>query len=41
MQEYDIAWAILPIEEFSTRMIQLELGWHVIYEDETAIILHR
>ena len=41
LEEYDVAWAILPIEEISTRMIQLELGWHVIYEDETAIILQR
>ncbi len=41
LEIYDIEWAILPVDQISVRMIQLELGWDVIYEDETATILHR
>ncbi|HCU57692.1 MAG TPA: hypothetical protein DF984_05635, partial [Anaerolineaceae bacterium] len=41
LEEYNVEWAILPIDQISVRMIQLELGWDVIYEDETAAILHR
>ena len=40
LEAYDVAWVILPADEVSARMIQLELGWEVVYEDETAIILH-
>ena len=41
LEEYDVAWAILPVDQVSAQMIPLKLGWQVVYEDETAIILHR
>lgn len=39
--EHDISWAILPSNKIVVRMIQLELGWEVLYADETAVILRR
>lgn len=41
LKEYDVEWAILPVDAVAARMIQLELGWDIIYEDQTAVILHK
>ena len=41
LAEYDVAWAVLPPDLVGAREIQRELGWEVIYEDETAVILRR
>jgi hypothetical protein len=40
-EEYDLAWAILPVDEISVHLIQVDLGWEEVYRDETAVILHR
>ncbi len=41
LDQYDVTWAILPPEMRAARAIQNELGWEVIYEDGTAVILRR
>jgi hypothetical protein len=41
LDEHNVAWAILPPDLVGAREIQRELGWEVIYEDETAVILRR
>jgi len=41
LEEYKVSWAILPAEEAVARSLQSELGWKVIYEDETTKILKR
>ncbi len=39
LDQYDVDWAILPTNTLSATAIQSELGWKVIYQDETAVIL--
>ena len=41
LDQYNVRWVILPPDEAAVRAIQSELGWKVIYEDETAVILRR
>jgi len=41
LDQYDVSWAILPKYEASAKAIQTELGWKLLYEDQTAIILKR
>ena len=41
LDEHNVAWVILPPGLVGAREIQRELGWAVIYEDETAVILRR
>ena len=41
LAKYDVAWALLPTDELSVQMIQIKLGWKIMYEDETAVILHK
>ena len=41
LKQYDVDWAILPIDEPAAKAIQRDLGWKAIYEDETAIILQK
>ena len=41
LDQHDVAWAILPSDSLAAREIQQELGWAVLYEDNTAVILRR
>jgi len=41
LKQYNVDWAILPIDEPAAKAIQRDLGWKVIYEDETAVVLVR
>lgn len=39
LDQYDVTWAILPPESRAAVEFQMELGWVVIYEDDTVVIL--
>lgn len=39
LKKYDVSWAILPSARPLTQAIQDELGWQVIYQDDTATII--
>lgn len=39
LDQYDVSWAILPTGERAVRAIEEKLGWEVIYQDNTAVIL--
>jgi hypothetical protein len=39
--KYDIEWAILPVHSPLAFELMQAKGWHSIYQDETAIILHK
>jgi hypothetical protein len=41
LDQYDVAWAILPHDMRAVSAIQNQLGWEVIYKDGTAVILRR
>ena len=41
LDQYAVAWAILPSDSLAAREIQRELGWVVLYEDDTAVILRK
>ena len=41
LESYDVSWAILPADIRAAQAIQTDLGWEVIYEDETAVILSK
>ena len=41
LDQYNVDWAILPINMKAAEAIEWDLGWEVIYEDETATILRR
>lgn len=41
LQEYGVDWAILPPGSLAAREIQRGLGWVVVYEDKTAVILRQ
>jgi len=41
LDQYNVSWAILPLNEPAALAIQSELGWELIYEDDTAVILRR
>jgi hypothetical protein len=38
---YDVDWAILPIDERAANAIQSDLGWAAIYQDDTTVILKK
>ena len=37
--KYDVTWAILPTDSRLASSIQLDLGWEVVYSDNTTAIL--
>ncbi|HAL65366.1 MAG TPA: hypothetical protein DCP10_07365 [Bacteroidales bacterium] len=39
LDQYDVSWAILPTGERAVRAIEEKLGWVVIYQDNTAVII--
>jgi hypothetical protein len=41
LDQYDVSWAILPTDERAAKAIKEELGWEVVYKDNTAVILIR
>jgi hypothetical protein len=41
LDQYDVSWAILPIDEPAAKAIKEELGWEVVYKDNTTVILIR
>jgi hypothetical protein len=41
LDNYEVDWAILPTDEPVSEAIEEELGWKVVYEDDTAVILIR
>lgn len=41
LEIYNVDWSILPSDSLTARIMQIELDWKKIYEDETSIILRR
>jgi len=41
LDEYHVGWVILPINEPLLKNLQEDLGWHVVYQDTTAMIVHQ
>lgn len=41
LEEYNIEWALIPPETITARTLQRDLGWEVVYKDETAVILRK
>lgn len=41
LDQYQVSWAILPANNEAAHAIKSELGWKLIYEDDTALILQR
>ena len=41
LQKYDISWAIIPTNFPLVATLQDKLGWQIIYQDNTATILHK
>jgi Ca2+/Na+ antiporter len=41
LDQYQVDWAIIPLDSPAAGALQFELGWRVLYEDNTAIILQR
>ena len=39
LEQYNVAWAILPSESLTAGEIQRKLGWTVLYQDDTAVVL--
>ncbi len=40
LREYQVSWAILPANSDMVEVLVRDLGWQVVYQDETAAILH-
>ena len=41
LDQYDVAWAILPLEMRVVSALQKDIGWEAIYEDDTSVILRK
>jgi len=41
LQKYNISWAILPANQPLERALRENLKWIVLYQDDTAVILHK
>ena len=41
LEQYNVAWAILPSESLTAAEFQRQLGWSVLFQDDTAVILGR
>jgi hypothetical protein len=41
LKKYDVSWAILPPARPLTQALHNELGWQVIYQDDTATIIRK
>ena len=39
LENYSVDWAILPPDSYAVREMQRELGWEVVYQDGTTVIL--
>ena len=41
IEEYNVEWALIPPDLSIAHALQRDLGWKVVYEDETAAILRK
>ncbi len=41
LDQYEVDWAILPVDNNTAYAMVSELDWTIIYEDNTALILQR
>lgn len=41
LDEYRVGWVILPTNEALAQVLADDPGWSLVYQDETAVILHR
>ena len=41
LEPYGVSWALLPPDARVVDALQSELGWRIIYEDDTAVILRK
>ena len=41
LDQYNVTWAVLPSESLTAAEFQRQLGWSVLFQDDTAVILGR
>lgn len=41
LQKYDVSWAIIPTDFPMVEALQDKLNWQIVYQDDTATILHK
>ncbi len=41
LQKYQVDWAILPADASLAITLARDLGWQIVYQDETTVILHK
>ena len=41
LEKYDVGWAIVPSSQPLVQVLQQEMGWVTVYQDDTATILHK
>ena len=41
LQKYQVDWAILPADASLAAALVSDLGWQIVYQDETTVILHK
>ncbi|KAF0108700.1 MAG: hypothetical protein FD146_586 [Anaerolineaceae bacterium] len=41
IQQYDIQWMLVPVDEPIARLLLIHPGWEIVYQDDTAIIARR
>ena len=41
LKKYNVSWAIIPPDQPLTRALSEEMKWLVVYQDNTAVILHK
>lgn len=41
LEKYGVDWAILPVDEIAAEALEEELGWKIVFQDETTVILER
>ncbi len=39
-QKYNVSWAIIPPDQPLARGLRDEMKWMIVYQDDTAVILH-
>jgi hypothetical protein len=40
LEKYDVSWVIVQSDKPLVQALQDEMGWHILYQDATATILH-
>jgi hypothetical protein len=41
VQQYDIRWMLVPVDEPIARLLLIHPGWEILYQDDTALIARK